>query len=126
MKELILIEDPHVKSRAAFLRLRKKLIVADDSSRAYWLRFRLQLLTTWLAERGDLVCHYCGKPHLLIEDYDVNKVATLDHVMPLAKGGARYDVDNLVVACSPCNAKKADKILCPKQLNSLMGRSPSK
>lgn len=33
--------------------------------------------------------------------------ATLDHVVPLARGGA-HDPGNLVVACAPCNRLKGD------------------
>jgi 5-methylcytosine-specific restriction endonuclease McrA len=33
--------------------------------------------------------------------------ATLDHVIPLARGGA-HDPGNLVAACAPCNRLKGD------------------
>ncbi|MBL0938304.1 MAG: HNH endonuclease [Gemmatimonadaceae bacterium] len=33
--------------------------------------------------------------------------ATLDHVIPLARGGA-HDIGNLVSACAPCNRLKGD------------------
>lgn len=35
------------------------------------------------------------------------RTATLDHVIPLARGGA-HDPGNLVVACAPCNRLKSD------------------
>jgi len=35
------------------------------------------------------------------------RTATLDHVVPLARGGAN-DPGNLVVACAPCNRLKSD------------------
>ncbi|MEO7522249.1 MAG: HNH endonuclease [Gemmatimonas sp.] len=35
--------------------------------------------------------------------------ATLDHVVPLAHGGA-HDPGNLVVACGPCNRLKGDRL----------------
>ncbi|WP_396224599.1 HNH endonuclease [Gemmatimonas sp.] len=35
------------------------------------------------------------------------RTATLDHVVPLARGGA-HDPGNLVVACAPCNRLKSD------------------
>lgn len=35
------------------------------------------------------------------------QTATLDHVVPLARGGA-HDAGNLVVACGPCNRLKGD------------------
>ena len=35
---------------------------------------------------------------------------TIDHVIPLAKGGYS-DVDNLALACFHCNCRKADKLI---------------
>lgn len=37
------------------------------------------------------------------------RTATLDHVVPLARGGAN-DPGNLVVACAPCNRLKSDLV----------------
>jgi 5-methylcytosine-specific restriction endonuclease McrA len=48
-------------------------------------------------------CKYCGK-ELTLEE------ATVDHIIPLSKGGTNR-WHNKVLACSPCNAKKGDKIL---------------
>lgn len=45
-------------------------------------------------------CVYCGGKEDL----------TLDHVVPLNKGGAHAE-DNLVVACRKCNGGKCDKTL---------------
>jgi len=47
-------------------------------------------------------CVYCGA--LLELD-----IATIDHVHPLAKGGANAP-GNLVVACAPCNRMKGDML----------------
>ncbi|MDB4914418.1 MAG: endonuclease [Gemmatimonadetes bacterium] len=47
-------------------------------------------------------CVYCAKPL----DYEH---ATLDHVHPLAKGGAHV-AGNVVAACPPCNRLKADML----------------
>jgi len=38
-----------------------------------------------------------------------SNLATIDHVRPVSKGGARYDVENCVVACYACNQSKKDK-----------------
>ncbi len=47
---------------------------------------------------GD-ACVYCGDP-----------AKSLDHVIPLARGG-EHAVGNLVPACLPCNKSKSDKLL---------------
>ncbi|MCQ2379182.1 MAG: HNH endonuclease [Victivallaceae bacterium] len=49
------------------------------------------------------VCHYCGKK------FPVEKL-TLDHVVPLARGG-KSTRGNLVVSCLECNRSKS--ILTP-------------
>jgi len=40
-------------------------------------------------------CAYCGTTENL----------TLDHVLPLSRGGA-HRIENLVAACKPCNSRK--------------------
>jgi 5-methylcytosine-specific restriction endonuclease McrA len=45
-------------------------------------------------------CVYCATP---LDAWS----ATLDHVHPVARGGA-HDPLNLVVACAPCNRMKGD------------------
>ncbi len=47
-------------------------------------------------------CVYCGSALDL-------EFATIDHVLPLAKGGA-HAPGNLVVACAPCNRMKGDML----------------
>jgi len=44
-------------------------------------------------------CRYCGKKAKL----------TIDHVIPLTKGG-EHSQDNVVPACQSCNSKKRDKL----------------
>jgi 5-methylcytosine-specific restriction endonuclease McrA len=76
-----------------------------------WLDFRMELLTLWKNERGILTCEYCGMEglHIITEGVPACLQATLDHVRPRSKGGAEFDINNLAVACRPCNAKKGDK-----------------
>ena len=57
-----------------------------------------------LFRRG--VCHYCGKTFPESE-------LTLDHIVPVARGG-RSTRGNLVVACRACN--QAKKFLTPAEL----------
>lgn len=56
--------------------------------------------TEWLASLADAHghCHYCDKEAKL----------TLDHVIPLSKGG-KHSKDNVVPACQHCNSSKGNK-----------------
>jgi hypothetical protein len=51
-------------------------------------------------KRDDHTCQYCGSV----------KKLTIDHVIPKSKGGGDT-WENMVVACSSCNAKKGDRLL---------------
>ncbi|HVT81561.1 MAG TPA: HNH endonuclease [Phycisphaerae bacterium] len=51
--------------------------------------------------RDGNLCQYCGKKFPLSE-------LSLDHVMPKSRGGGDT-WENLVCACTECNARKADK-----------------
>jgi 5-methylcytosine-specific restriction endonuclease McrA len=57
------------------------------------LRFRDQIMLSW-----DYACAYCRAPLGVRE-------ATLDHVVPKAKGGLTVK-QNLVACCLQCNAAK--------------------
>lgn len=56
----------------------------------------------WRQVLGDSLglCVYCGE----------RRVLTMDHIEPLAKGGA-HDVDNIVATCKPCNCSKNNRSL---------------
>lgn len=74
----------------------------------------------WKNQRASNPCHYCGaKPH--------PSELTMDHVVPIIRGG-RTTRGNVVVCCKPCNDKK--KYLLPTEwteyLDSLGGENSSK
>jgi 5-methylcytosine-specific restriction endonuclease McrA len=52
--------------------------------------------------RDNCKCQYCGKA---IDRKD----ATLDHVLPVSKGG-KSTWENCTTACGPCNASKSDQV----------------
>ena len=116
-KEKLTYEPSEPQSRAALLALRYQYLNDPnvDAREPYevWLDFRMELLTKWENERGSLKCEYCGQDNLqkCTDGVEPEYQATLDHVYPLARGGKRYDENNLVVCCRPCNAKKGDSLL---------------
>ena len=60
--------------------------------RADWRRKR--------TKKQNGMCHWCG---------NVMTNPTLDHVIPLSKGGEDH-WENVVAACGRCNQKKANKL----------------
>lgn len=63
---------------------------------------------TALVARFQSACAYCGAQNVKL---------TMDHVVPLARGGA-HSLSNVVPACRPCNSAKcdrdwSDKLPCP-------------
>lgn len=68
----------------------------------------------WKATRAEVIardgpyCHYCGaRVYLRPSDPYGRKpdALTIDHVIPLSRGG-EDEVDNMVVACGTCNNLK--------------------
>lgn len=49
-------------------------------------------------------CYLCGKR------FTKTLPPTIEHIIPLAKGGA-HDITNIMLACGPCNSSKGDTIL---------------
>lgn len=73
---------------------------------------RSELLAALIERDGDH-CRYCNR------DFS-KRERTIDHVYPQSKAFADgwtyeqvWSLDNLALACKPCNAKKGDRILNP-------------
>jgi 5-methylcytosine-specific restriction endonuclease McrA len=64
----------------------------------------------WQQKLAIGVCYYCGR---LLEPKDL----TMDHIIPLARGG-RSTKENLVPCCKDCNNKK--KTLLPIEWEEYM------
>jgi hypothetical protein len=56
-----------------------------------WRKIRLTIL-----QRDGFICAYCGQ-----------QADTVDHIIPLNKGGS-HDPENLTAACNRCNGSKRD------------------
>ena len=65
----------------------RRLTITEQGLGHTWRRLRPMILA-----RDGYRCHWCG-----------NRANTVDHLVPRAEGGARYDPTNLVAACTPCN-----------------------
>lgn len=63
------------------------------------------------------VCGICGKPVDKALKYPNLMCATVDHIIPIAKGGHPSDITNLQLAHFACNRQKSDKLIVPKETN---------
>jgi len=120
---IVVMDTPHRQSMAAGVLLNNELRLQDvdfleENDLNVWLEFRERYLMKQLQLNGDLTCTYCGKPHLEIggrtpQDLILNNrnpnLATVDHIVALAKGGERYNEENLCVSCKDCNKNKGTK-----------------
>lgn len=65
-----------------------------------------------LYKRDHGICYLCGKHLYLTDDYNRKSAPTIEHVIPICKGGTN-SWDNVRLACRDCNVKKGKKILSP-------------
>ena len=68
------------------------------STRA-WQRLSARVLRAWRGEHGDWCPGYRRPAHRASD-------LTVDHVVPLAAGGAPFDITNAAVLCRSCNSSK--------------------
>lgn len=54
------------------------------------------------------ICGICGRPVDFSLKYPNPLSATIDHIVPVAKGGHPSDIDNLQLAHFSCNRQKSD------------------
>jgi len=80
--------------------IKKEKAKARDLRRTSW----------WKNKIASGICHYCGKKFPA-------KELTMDHLIPLARGGTSSK-GNIVAACKECNTKK--KILLPLEWEEYM------
>lgn len=90
-----------------------KILTIGDKMRK--VSFSRTYLNKVVAEKGVLSCSYCPKTNLIIEEHGMrvpnNNKATIDHIVPISKGGGVFDVANVCVCCGKCNTKKGNKSL---------------
>lgn len=109
----ILVKEPHNQSLASLVYLTKKYLEETKEQRYNpwkYLKVRDRYMRKKAKENGKLTCIYCGKDHLDAFTKDLNFLATVDHVIPVSKGGRIYDESNFVVSCYQCNQKKGNRV----------------
>jgi 5-methylcytosine-specific restriction protein A len=64
-----------------------------------WQRLSGRVLRAWRGEHGNWCPGYQRPAHSAVD-------LTVDHVVPLAAGGAPFDIANTAVLCRSCNSTK--------------------
>lgn len=102
---------------AQFIMLKQEYKLKDESRKVpldvrVYLNFRNKLIKKIKkANKGKLTCEYCGERNLDPNFRNLSskrKKATLDHFIPLSKGGSKFNTDNIKISCDSCNQKKKD------------------
>ena len=62
-------------------------------------------------------CAICGKPVDKKLKAPHPLAPTIDHIIPVAKGGHPSDIDNLQLAHATCNRQKSDKLFKDKEVS---------
>ena len=60
------------------------------------------------------VCGICGRPVDFGKKFPDPWSATVDHIIPIAKGGDPANLENMQLAHLACNRLKSSKILAPQ------------
>lgn len=95
--EVLKESSEEIHSVSITLKLPKVLRLLKNSYRKYQATFSKKAV--FLRDRG--LCAFCGEKLNL-------KNFTLDHVLPISRGGEN-DFENVVTACKTCNNKKGAK-----------------
>lgn len=87
---------------------------------AFWARWTVKIDGRYVG-----FCHYCAieihySDQCFHGEIPPEDLATIDHVIPLSKGGSNH-VSNLVWSCRKCNEAKGASIINAQQIDT---RSP--
>jgi len=128
------LDKDHVKSRSAYMKKYRKTVNGMVAIRRGSLKRRGRLNAaqgdfskeelSMLLAKFDRSCAYCGDK--------LEGRLTLDHVVPVLKGGTNF-ISNLVPCCQTCNSSKNARTMaewfrgksyfCPNRLNKILAHS---
>lgn len=108
---------PHSQSFAALLLLKKEYMLSDPEENPLYRNYlyqkrRKQVLREHFETYGKYICAYCKRDDLAVTFKQKDpRLVTIDHVIPISRGGSFLRKSNMVVACNKCNNKKSDTLL---------------
>lgn len=91
----------------------------DGTHRAQFDRNKRKIFKT------QTICGICGKPVDFSLKYPHPLSPTVDHIIPIAKGGHPSDISNLQLAHFQCNRLKSDKVSVPDVQQGQQGSEDS-
>lgn len=117
-KDYVVTKEPHIQSSSAGILLWRKyyrlLIKQEKVLFEEFLRIKKSFIESFRSPVG-YQCFYCGKRIYNNSKRNRKKgkrqLITIDHILPISKGGSILDIDNMVICCFNCNNKKGNKTL---------------
>ena len=100
--------------------LNKKRVKTKDRIRCHIERARKagvkyeKVNSDVIYKRDGFKCKSCGCEVVKSKEYKPNQ-ATIDHVIPISKGGS-HTIDNIVTMCQSCNSNKSNKLINGAQI----------
>lgn len=103
MKHDVHVKEVRANSHAGLVLLNRVYTLLEQRQ---WTKARDSFLKEELEKHGKLICHYCHRDDLILENGKGGKQATVDHKKPISAGGKEFDKENFAVCCMSCNSKK--------------------
>jgi 5-methylcytosine-specific restriction endonuclease McrA len=70
-----------------------------------WQKLRKRVIAS-----RDPICALCGNPIDMEAPPYTPMSCEVDHIIPISRGGAAYDIDNLQLTHAKCNRQKSNRL----------------